>query len=357
MRTFRSLAFLRISGDNIFHPALASERAGGKKRAAICALLAAMLWLSGCTALQVKLGWVVDLKKIPVASIEASLPKGPGIAPGDKSQLLVTIKRPDGKMFATEGTDEARVRWDDLAITATVVTVSDKGAVRLSPDPRVSDGKLPHVTITAPSHPDLRADLDIPLRYDRSFSATFSGPSGRSGWDGRDGTDGMSGSMGSTDPDHPSPGGSGSDGGDGTNGDDGGPGGDGPPVRVRVALRPRDPGPLLQVSVSSERTENLFLVDPHGGSLTVKSLGGAGGSGGRGGRGGRGGSGGLGIPKGSDGRNGSDGRSGLSGSSGKGGPIFVTYDAGAKAYLGAIHLSNPGGPAPILKEEPVGPLW
>jgi hypothetical protein len=116
-------------------------------------------------------------------------------------------------------------------------------------------------------------------------------------------------------------------------------------------------GPLLQVSVQSGKSEQLFLVDPNGGSLTVTSAGGSGGSGGRGGRGGRGGSGGAGIPSGRDGMNGSDGRSGFSGHDGKGGSIFVTYDPRVKPYLGAIQLRNPGGPAPILSEQSVRPLW
>jgi hypothetical protein len=116
-------------------------------------------------------------------------------------------------------------------------------------------------------------------------------------------------------------------------------------------------GPLLQVSVSSGKTEQLFLVDPNGGSLTVTSAGGSGGSGGRGGRGGRGGSGGVGIPSGRDGMSGSDGRSGNSGRDGKGGPIFVTYDPRTKPYLGAIQLRNPRGPAPFMNETTVAPLW
>ena len=35
----------------------------------------------------------------------------------------------------------------------------------------------------------------------------------------------------------------------------------------------------------------------------------------------------------------------------------MTYDPGAARYLGAIHLSNRGGPAPVFNEESVAPLW
>jgi hypothetical protein len=40
---------------------------------------------------------------IPIASIQASLPKGPGIAPGEKSPLVVVVTEPDGKVLVTEG--------------------------------------------------------------------------------------------------------------------------------------------------------------------------------------------------------------------------------------------------------------
>jgi hypothetical protein len=308
----------------------------------------------------------VDLAKLPVSSIQVSQFKGPGIAPGKKSSLVVKVTQPDGKVLVTEGKGQGKVLWRDIAVTPTVVTANKKGVVSLASDPRLSDGKLPHVAIAVPSHPDLHADLDIPLRYDRDFTATFAGASGSNGFDGQSGSDGMSGSPGSTDPNNPSAGGNGSDGSNGTDGTNGGDGEDGPPVQVRVALRSGDhqsgdhqsgDHPLLQVSVTSLRTERFFLVDPQGGTLTVKSLGGAAGSGGKGGRGGRGGSGGIGSPNGSSGRDGSDGQDGLSGSSGRGGSITVTYDSKAKAYIGALRLVNDGGPRPVLNEGNVGPLW
>ncbi len=326
-----------------------------------CLGAACLFPLSGCGG--------VNLNKIAIQSMAASLPKGPGIAPGEKSKLVVTMTQPGGKVLTTEpkaftteeeadGETDERISWSDLTVTATVVAADKKGNVSLPADPRISDGQLPHVTITVPSHPDLRAELDIPLRYDRKFNANFQGSSGSSGFDGHDGMDGTSGSMGSTDPDHPVAGGDGSNGTDGTNGDDGKPGGDGPPVRVRVALCPGS-HPLLQVGVwaRGDSKEKFFLVDPQGGSLTVTSEGGPGGNGGKGGRGGRGGSGGSGWPPGRNGFDGSSGHDGLNGSSGNGGPITVIYDPQAKPYLGVIRLSNPGGPRPVFREEPVAALW
>lgn len=325
-----------------------SQRPLGSLIWGVCFGVALLLSLSGCAAM--------NLNKLTISSMAASLPKGPSIAPGEKFPLLVTMTQPDGKVLSTEDEAEERISWKDLEVTASVVTVDKNGRVSLPADPRLSDGKLPHVTITVPSHPDLRAELDIPVRYDRKFSANFQGSSGFSGLDGASGRDGSSGSMGSFDPDHPVAGGNGEDGTNGSDGEDGKPGDDGPPVQVRATLRSGS-HPLLQVGVFAQNKQKFFLVDPQGGYLVVTSEGGSGGSGGRGGRGGRGGSGGAGSPSGrsgSDGLSGHDGRSGLSGN---GGRIVVTYDPQAKPLLFAIRLSNPGGPRPVFKEGPVDPLW
>ncbi len=321
-----------------------------------CLAVASLLALSGCTPLKVRLGMKVYLDKTPIASMQASLPKRPGIAPGEKSPLVMVLTEPDGKVLMTEGQGQGKVMWKDLKVTASVVTANQKGIVSLPRDPRVSDGKVAHVTITVPSHPNLHADLDIPLRYDYNFTLNFSGSLGSDGLNGSDGLDGTSGSTGSTDPNNPSAGGDGSNGTDGSNGQDGGPGGDAPPVQICVALRAGS-HPLLQVSVSAAGRQELYLVDPEGGSLTVKADGGPGGSGGKGGRGGRGGSGGIGTPNGRSGSDGSSGRNGWDGLPGRGGSITVTYDPQAKPFLTAIRLSNKGGPPPVFKEEPVAPLW
>jgi len=133
------------------------------------------------------------------------------------------------------------VLWEDLTVTSTVVTVDDKGRVSLAGDPRLSDGKVGHVTITPPSQPGLRAELDIPPRYDASFTSKFQGRAGFSGMDGTAGMDGMYGSMGSSDPANPSPGGdgtSGSNGSDGMSGRDGNSGWPGKAGHVTVIYDP-----------------------------------------------------------------------------------------------------------------------
>jgi hypothetical protein len=126
---------------------------------------------------------------------------------------------------------------------------------------------------------------------------------------------------------------------------------------VRVALR-SGTHPLLQIGVTSQgHKERFYLVDPQGGSLTVRSSGGAGGSGGKGGAAGRGGSGGAGSPNGNNGSDGTAGRDGSNGSPGTDGSITVTYDPQAKPFLGAIHLPGSGGPQPVFTEQSVAPLW
>jgi hypothetical protein len=322
---------------------------------AACLVLAGVV-LNGCASMQVHLGMKVYLDRTPVQSMKISLVNASAIGPGQKIPLVVVFTQPNGKILQTEGAGHGKVMWKDLQVTASIVTANQKGVISLPRDPRVSDGKVPHVSVTAPSHPDLRADLDIPIRYDEKYVANFSGVSGTSGLNGADGLNGISGTSGSIDPNNPSPGGNGSDGTDGSNGQDGGAGGDAPPVQVRIAFRPGS-HPLLQIGVSARGQQKFYLLDPQGGSLTVKADGGAGGSGGRGGRGGQGGSGGIGTPNGQSGRNGSDGRNGLDGSPGRGGKITVAYDPQAKPYLAAIHLSSEYGPAPTFQEESVSPLW
>jgi hypothetical protein len=325
-------------------------------RGCVCALALLAFSMSGCSAIKVKLGMRVNLAKTQVASISASLPNGPGIAPGEKSPLVVTVTEPDGKVLQSEGKGGGKVMWKDLQVTATVATVNQKGILTLPHDPRKSEGQTIHVAITVPSHPDIHTEMDVPVRYNYKFVCNFNGAPGTSGMNGLDGTNGISGTMGSTDPNNPSPGGDGTDGTDGDPGQDGGPGGNAPAVQVKVALH-AGPPQLLQVLVSAVGHQRRYLVDPQGGSLTVTADGGPGGSGGRGGRGGQGGSGGIGTPNGSSGRNGMDGRDGFDGPQGRGGMITVTYDPAVKPFLNLIHLSAKNGPTPALNEAPVGVLW
>jgi hypothetical protein len=312
--------------------------------------------MAGCSSLRVGLGAREPLAKVDVSSMTAKLANGPDIAPGQKASLIVEVTRPDGKVLLTEGKGHGKVMWKDLSAKGTVVDVNQKGIVSLRSDPRYSDGKTGHVTITAPSHPGLHADLDIFFRYDVAYLADFSGTAGSDGMNGLDGSAGTSGTTGSMDPNNPSAGGDGGNGKDGDNGHDGSPGGNAPNVFVRATVRPGD-HPMLEVSVSASGDEKFFLIDPQGGTLTVSADGGRGGSGGKGGRGGLGGSGGIGIPSGRNGLSGHDGRNGWDGPKGRGGSIRVVYDPQVKPFLSLIHLSNQNGPQPTFSEQSVTQLW
>ena len=228
---------------------------------AACLAVLSLLALSGCAAVKVKLGMRVYLAKVQVTAMAANLSNVPAIAPVGKSSLVVQFTQPDGKILVTEGKGKGKVMWQDLTVTPTVVTANNKGVLTLAHDPRKSDGKTAHVTITVPSHPDLKADVDIPITYDYNFVSNFNGARGSDGLSSSDGMAGSSGSMGSTDPNNPSPGGNGGDGSNGGDGGDGGQGGNAPPVQVRVTLRP-GAHPLLQASVAGAGKTRLYLIDP-----------------------------------------------------------------------------------------------
>jgi hypothetical protein len=318
----------------------------------------ALLFCVGCSSVKVHLGLRVSLPKIPVKAMDASLDGLPAMAPGEKTGLIVTFTGQNGQTLVSEGAGKGKVLWRDLAVTANVVAVDKKGNVTLPRDPRVSEGKTGHITVTIPSQPGLRADLDVPLRYNYAFTSHFYGSRGGAGFMGTNGTDGTPGMSGSLDPNNPAPGGDGGNGTDGGDGGVGGDGGDGPAVHVFVTLRPGSTPPMLQVGVVAPgHKERFYLIDPNGGSLTVTSEGGAGGPGGKGGRGGRGGSGGLGSPSGSNGLDGHDGHDGSDGQAGSNGSITVTYDPQVTPFLAAIIASSPGGPKPTFNAAPVAPLW
>jgi hypothetical protein len=293
--------------------------------------VAGLLVLTGCASIEVAMGLRVRVDKIPLSSISLQLPSGPSIAPGEKSALVAILTKPDGSTLRTEGKGGGQVMWKELQLTTELVSVDQRGVLSLPYDARFSDGKIGHVTVTVPSHPDLRTELDVPVGYAHPYVCNFSGKPGYSGNSGSNGFDGSTGLSGSSDPDNPSAGGDGSNGTNGGDGSDGDPGGDAPPVRIQLTLRQGNP-PLMQAIVSASGKDRHYLINPQGGSLTVKADGGPGGSGGSGGRGGAGGSGGVGTPSGSSGIAGSDGRSGWAGSQGKGGAITVIYDPKAKPF-------------------------
>jgi hypothetical protein len=330
---------------------------------------------AGCSAIAVRLGLRVRLDSVPVTAASASLvDKRSGsvvsaLGPGQSARLVVVASTQEGKQFATVGAGLGKVAFDNYTIEATVVQVSKSGTVSMSSDPRVSEGKMGHLRITPVAHPEVVAELDIPVRYDIAFTANFSGGDGPNGFDGTPGLDGSSGTDGTPGTVDPTtgvigtqgPGGRGSDGangGDGSNGQDGAPGG---AVYVWIRLE-SGTRPLLQIKVSSGARQSLYIVDPNGGSLRVTANGGVGGRGGAGGRGGRGGSGGSGFPSGFNGLDGHQGWDGHAGADGAAGTITVSVDPAVQPFMNCVSWSNHSGggapgPAPRITVESVAALW
>jgi hypothetical protein len=304
----------------------------------------------------------VRLAELPVATVEASLEKPEGLLPGESSRLIAVVTTTDGREFATRGKGRPRASWKNFDLESELLPVGTDGTFRMPDDPRQTEGRSPRVRIAVKGHPHVSTEVAVPIRYDGRFVSDFSGWNGGDGPSGLSGSSGSSGSTGSIDPAHPSAGGDGGDGGDGGSGWNGGAGGNGEDVRVWMALR-EGPTPLLQVRVAGTMREDLFLVDPRGGTLLVRTDGGHGGRGGPGGKGGKGGSGGMGSPSGKNGRDGRDGHPGRDGPGGTGGAVTVYVDPRAEPYLDALQISNGAGwrgragPSPHIRVQPVPPLW
>lgn len=324
-------------------------------------LLGSLLTLTGCESLGVALGLRTRLDHLPVTGITLALSPAGAVSPGGSAALVIVARTADGKSLATVGAGGGKVLFDSFSFETQLLEVNAKGKVSLPQDPRTTDAHTPHLHVTVVGHPEVSADLEVPLRYDVPFVASFSGHSGRFGTDGMNGMDGTAGMLGSIDPNSPLAGGNGSSGSNGGDGSDGGPGEPGQSVHVWMTLR-AGARPLLEVRAMSAAREQFFLIDPAGGSLSVEANGGAGGRGGSGGRGGRGGAGGTGSPDGlpgGDGLNGSDGRTGPPGAAGV---IEAVIDPQARPYVDRLRLVNHDGagrpgPTPQVQFLPVPPLW
>jgi hypothetical protein len=318
--------------------------------------------LGACTRIEVDLGLRTRLDKLPVTALSASLSHATGLAPGQSAPLIIVATTSDGKTYVTEGAGQGKVLFDSFTFDAAIVQVDKKGVVLLPADPRLSEGLLPHIRIVPLGHPDVVADLDVPARYDVDFVAACNGAPGQDGISGMDGLSGSDGTTGTVDASgNMGPGGNGSDGGNGGDGTDGGPGAPGPTVQVRMTLA-AGARPLLQVSAEGPSGEQLYLVDPAGGSLEIDANGGRGGSGGSGGRGGSGGAGGVGTPSGLPGQDGRTGWDGQAGAPGAAGSIVVTVDPKAQSFVGRLRYVNHNGDGvpglnPQVSIESVPAIW
>ena len=281
--------------------ALATACRKHRHRAVLATLLASAAFaLGGCETIMVWTGARMRLDDIPLQSIAATMPGNGALAPGAKARLSVVATATDGRTLATVGTGDGKVLLDSYVFDGSLVTVDADGNVRLPEDPRLTEGRTPHVRIHAAGQATPVADLDIPIRYDIPYSATYAGRSGFDGLPGLDGMDGSDGSAGSNDPANPSAGGNGGNGSNGGNGADGDDGGNGPDVHVTIALAPGSAG--------------------------------------------------------QDGWRGHDGRAGGAGS------VSVAVDPAASRYLDRFHFQNRDGrggtgPAPVVTVGPVPAPW
>ena len=141
---------------------------GFRRRHAIAFTLVPLA-LVGCTSIEVAVGLKTRLENVPVTSLAVALTPGPALAPGGSARLVVTANTADGKKLVTEGPGRGTVLYGSFVFTATVAQVDKQGVVSLSADPRLSDGQTPKIHITVIGHPDVVADIDVPVHCWRRF--------------------------------------------------------------------------------------------------------------------------------------------------------------------------------------------
>jgi hypothetical protein len=277
--------------------------------------------LAGCMQMKIDMGMRTNVAKLPLNSMEVHLNKPQGVGPGQKASLVVSFAGPNGQTWRTEGAGRGAIMWEALTITSTIAAYNNDGTVSLPLDPRLSDGKTGHVVVTLAFNPALRAEADIPTRYDQAWYADFNGGSGSSGSHFSGGRDGS-------------------------------PGGNAPDVTIRLVMHPvANPGDrkLIEAEVEPEYgKETFYLIDPDGGSLSVSANGGPGGAGAS--------SDSAGVDREGIAVTGR-GLSGSDGPRGRGGKITVIYDPAAAAYLSVLQLSSLGGPEPVFISQHLDPLW
>ncbi|MGZ3459939.1 MAG: hypothetical protein ACXU86_15710, partial [Archangium sp.] len=309
----------------------------------------ALLWLApGCETFQTALGMKQDLRGKPIQHLEAEVRGGSALCPGAHKPLVVTAILDDGTRLVSEGAGGGKLLWDSFRLQPVgALTVSPQGELFLDKDPqRHTAGPLAVRVEALGASRATVVEVPLSARYDCAFVADFSGKPGHPGANGQNGSLGLDGhdipdaSMSSA-----RRGISGGYGGPGANGSVGETGQGGDNVEVEVSLAGSAEHPLLQVltrGVSSGRSER-FLVEPQGGSLTIRTHGGTGGAGGRGGIGGSGGQGGDGLPPGNGGNGGAGGSGGNGGDGGPGGHILVRLTPEARAYQQVLRFENRGG--------------
>ena len=189
--------------------------------------LAPAVALAGCTEMKIKMGMTMSVATLPVNQMEVHLAKPQGVGPGQNASLVVTFTGPNGQTWRTEGAGGGVIMWEDLTIASTIATYNNDGTVSLPVDPRLSDGKTGHVVVTLAFNPNLRAEADVPTRYDLKYFADFNGSSRLTG--------------------------------------------NAPNVMLRLVMHPGDRRMIEAAVQSSEGKETFYLIDPNGGSLSVSA--------------------------------------------------------------------------------------
>lgn len=299
--------------------------------------------LSGCF---LKDALPTNLKKVDVVELRAELVDPSGACPGMAAPITVTAIDSEGTEYSTaaEG-EQKKVKWKNFEVVAGGASFQDGMAV-LPADPAALWNKTASVMVTSIHHHGLAASVDVPVRYDCSYTASYNGDWGRDGADGQIGSGGDDGVDKQSSESYAEPGGHGGHGGQGGNGSDGEAGRDGDRVIAYVDVIEHPDGRQLYLVVTeSETTRNTqrFVVEA-GATVTVEAHGGNGGRGGHGGNGGNGGGGGTGKPPGNGGDGGNGGNGGNGADGGHGGSVTVILDPATKGLGGSpILVANEGG--------------
>lgn len=253
--------------------------------------------------------------------------------PGKGIGIGVVATLYNGKKKETKGYLRGKIKWKEFDVKVSGGAYSD-GRVTLLGQ---ASGDVQHdvvVEVISKDFPNLKVVQTIRLNYKGQINAFYSGEPGQKGEKGDDkGTPLIW-----------------TDGNDGEDGGLGGDGGAGANVNIYARLKFDT---ILKVNLidilieSSHRRDEMFLVNPEGGTFNVYANGGQGGSGGDGGDGGSGkdARAATSSKKGRRAGDGGDGgMGGNGGAGGDGGEIYLFLSPEVAEYQSLFRLVNNGGP-------------
>jgi hypothetical protein len=275
-------------------------------------VLLACVALSGCLTINKALGNKIDLKDQRVESLTVASTGDGALCPGHVITLIATATLDRGERVQTETAGGGKVLWSSFTHDAPGAHLTSSGILSLEDD--IANPWAPiHLTLHV-GQKGPAAVLDVPLRFDCSYFASYGGDAGDDGDPGVDHADG-------------------SRGGDGGRGSDGA---DGQRVQVFVSIvrEPTTGASLLKVFAQGSHSHHFYYVDPERGSFLLRANGGDGGDGGYGGYGFQ--------TEGPLNKN--MGAQGDGGNGGNGGSFLIRVSPEAAPYMNRIHFENAGGP-------------